>query len=577
MCLTQALLHGRLSNDSCLRQETDHASRAGHLYSDKAPGLSLLELPSFAVLQPLPLRGTDFRLWVIRALSVGLALLGCAFLVGRVAEGLAPGFGGIALVAFALGTIAGAVAQISFEHLPAALALFGAFLLAWSRRPFLAGLAGGAALLIEYESGLGIALIGLYVLVLRPKDVWRYAVGVLPGAALLGAYDWAAFGAPWHLSYRYVSAAFRAQQGSGFFGIGLPTPSATFAVLSGNGGLLVVSPVLVLAAYGLWRLRRRYPLEALAAAVVALSLVLVNSGYFLPYGGTSPGPRFLVPALPFLALGLGPGLAWRPRLGVALAVLSVATSTAIALVWADGAVVMRQTVWGELARLPVALGSSPYVHALTPNLVNTLVSGRGYGVLVVVLAAAGALALAARAIPWRIASPAASGTSRGRVVLAAALVVLLLAAADVGAVLGYPYGNGYQPRKTPVMVSVTGKPSTSYTGGEVNFRLDAANYSSTYVLTDVVLTIDLSPGTTLVGLPKYTIGNGCRAGPAASYWLAKSQRVVCQLGYLSPGDRGTVWFGAQFSDAGDHFVTVHAASNGFSGPAPTVYRIPVGA
>jgi len=41
----------------------------------------------------------------VRALSVGLAFVLCAFLVGRVSEGLAPGYGGIALVSFALGTL----------------------------------------------------------------------------------------------------------------------------------------------------------------------------------------------------------------------------------------------------------------------------------------------------------------------------------------------------------------------------------------------------------------------------------------------------------------------------------------
>ena len=38
------------------------------------------------------------------------------------------------------------------------------------------------------------------------------------------------------------------------------------------------------------------------------------AGYFDPYGGTSPGPRFFVPALQFLALGLAPAYARWPRL-----------------------------------------------------------------------------------------------------------------------------------------------------------------------------------------------------------------------------------------------------------------------
>ena len=60
-------------------------------------------------------------------------------------------------------------------------------------------------------------------------------------------------------------------------------------------------------------------------AVIAIFLLL-NSGYFLPYGG-SPGPRFLLPALPFLALGLGPAFARAPRLTAALASVSIASMT----------------------------------------------------------------------------------------------------------------------------------------------------------------------------------------------------------------------------------------------------------
>ncbi len=38
----------------------------------------------------------------------------------------------------------------------------------------------------------------------------------------------------------------------------------------------------------------------------------LSFGYFLPYGGVSPGPRFFIPAVPFLAVGLAPAFARIP-------------------------------------------------------------------------------------------------------------------------------------------------------------------------------------------------------------------------------------------------------------------------
>jgi hypothetical protein len=570
MCLAQALVHGRLSNDACFLGSDDRASYNGHYYSDKAPGLSLIEVPAVVLLDPLkPEAGTDVRLWAARLLSVGVALLACAFLVGRVSEGIAPGYGAVTLVTFALGTIAGALSQMSFEHVPAALALFGAFLLAWSRRPLLAGLAGGAAILIEYEAGLVVVLVGAYVAVRGLNGLARYAAGVLPGAVLLAAYSWAAFGRPWHLSYRYVSAAYQAEQGSGFFGIGFPKASGAFAVFSGNDGLVVVSPVLFLAAYGLYRLRDRYPREMLVAGAVVALMLLLNIGYYLPYGGTSPGPRYLTPAIPFLALGLGPAFAWRPRLTLVVACFSIVTATAISLTWTYESLVMRNTVWAEILRIPVSGGSSVFVQALSPNVLSVLGPGRWFGAVVAALAAAGATVLGIRAMPWeaiRAARPERESAGRSRRVLVVALAVLLVAVIDAAAVFGYPYGNGFQPRQTAATISISGSPRSSYQGGDVNFTVGVTNPSPYRLLPDTVVTFDLDPGMNLVGPPQVTIGNGCTgSGP-----------IVCHLNYLPPSFTAMIYFGIQFADPGIHFLQAHLSSNGFPAPAPKPYRIGVG-
>src|SRR5262249_32524422 len=94
--------------------------------------------------------------------------------------------------------------------------------------------------------------------------------------------------------------------------------------------------------------------EALVCAFVSAGFVALNCGYFLPSGGDSPGPRFLVPALPFLAVGLAPAFRAKPLLTGALALLSVTASQVVALTWpaaAGSGYGYRITVWRELAVL----------------------------------------------------------------------------------------------------------------------------------------------------------------------------------------------------------------------------------
>src|SRR5262249_34974967 len=160
-------------------------------------------------------------------------------------------------------------------------------------RPFVAGLLAGAAVVVEYQAALIAVLLVAYVALAtrRAGPVARYVAGLVPGAVGLGADDWLAVGAPRRLSDRHVHNPLTSEQAGGFFGIRLPHLNSTWQVFAGANGLLVLSPVVVAAVWGLVLLRRRYPLEALVCAAVTVAFVLLNSGYFLPYGG-SPGPRF---------------------------------------------------------------------------------------------------------------------------------------------------------------------------------------------------------------------------------------------------------------------------------------------
>ena len=82
-------------------------------------------------------------------------------------------------------------------------------------------------------------------------------------------------------------------------------------------GLFVWFPLTVLAMAGVWwrlaRGDRSERVDAALAIVVFGVLLLYTSAYFMWWGGWAYAPRHLIPALPWLALGLIPFLASRKR------------------------------------------------------------------------------------------------------------------------------------------------------------------------------------------------------------------------------------------------------------------------
>ncbi|HEY3922119.1 MAG TPA: hypothetical protein VGL76_08395 [Gaiellaceae bacterium] len=505
ICLAQALLHGHVSSTACLASSYDKSSYGGHLYSDKAPGTSVLELPSVAALNIPPGQRVgphDAGVWGVRLLTCGLAFLLGALLVGRLAEGLAPGRGALALVAFALGTLVAPLAATSFSHVISATIGFAAFLAAWRRRFLAAGLLAGAAVFVEYQTAAILVLVGLYVALRGVRPLAAYAAGVLPAAGLLLAYDAVAFGSPFHLSYRYVVGDYVSEQSSGFFGIGLPNLHATHDVFVGPRGLLVISPVLVAAAYGLVLLWRRYRAETLVCAAVAIFFVILDCGYFLPYGGGSPGPRFLVPALPFLAVGLGPAFARRPRVTAALAAASIIATVGTTLVWSYP-YPTGQTIWTELGHVATEGRSALLVRVLTTKTALAWI-GIDVGGIVIAGAAVAAVLLSVTTLVRR---------PRGWRALAVAVVALALLAGTVRAAL-LPLGL----RTTIAASTVFALP-----GDEVDLHVTVANRSGSG-FDGVRLVMRLPPGVLLLGAPVVERGPGCGG----------TTNITCSLQYLDP-------------------------------------------
>jgi hypothetical protein len=421
--LLQALYHEQTNIDPYAWDTGDKVRYHGHWYSARAPGLALFVLPWYTVLNGIGARQwarespaeprEDELIYLVGLWGNVLPGLLLLVLVWDVAERLQPGFGAAAAVTLGLGTLALTLSTLLFSHIFTAFLGFAAFAMLMRERDGpprawlcgAAGLAIGYAVASEYPLALLGGVLGLYLLShpharaalssLRRDPLaalWAlrrpgaYLVGIAVGLVPLALYNLAAFHSLTHVAYANVP-----QQHRGFFGITAPSLRVAATLLGDSRGLLTLAPVLVMGALGTVALYRRGArAEALVIGGVCLLYLTYNSGYYLPFGGGSPGPRFLGTTLPFLALGLAVAFARWPGPTIALAAASVtcAVLAAIAhpLIGYETETVswMRHLLEGYFQ----------------PTIASAYGLGRGWGeIWVFLLPALGALALAAAATP----------------------------------------------------------------------------------------------------------------------------------------------------------------------------------
>ncbi|MEA2399138.1 MAG: hypothetical protein QOK25_2694, partial [Thermoleophilaceae bacterium] len=314
-----------------------------HWYSARAPGLALASLPAYEALKTTEVarhlqsrvgdRNNSELLWLLGIWAATLPAVALMLLVRWVAEQVEPGFGTLAAVTLGLGTMVLPFSTLLFSHVLATCLGFAAFALLFRehhgvarRRPWpfaLAGLLAGLAVISEYPVFIVAVVLGVYALSSgdRVRRGLAYVAGFAAGLVPLAVYNDRAFGSITHLSYAEVP-----RQQSGLFGIQFPRPIAAVEVLLSERGLLTLSPVLVLGAIGAVLIYRRgWRWEAGVVAAVAVGVLVYDSGYFLPFGGSSPGARFLIAMLPFLCFPLAATYRRWPGPTIALATASIVT------------------------------------------------------------------------------------------------------------------------------------------------------------------------------------------------------------------------------------------------------------
>ena len=336
----------------------DKSERDGHYYSDKAPGASWLGTPAYAAAraftseEPRGMQADSFA-YVVTVWSVAIpAAAAVAALYGLLgALGLGAGARAAGALAYAFGTLAFPFATLYYGHqLTAALVVIGLYALVSARRGgggsgpsrgalVAAGSVFGFAIAVEYPTALAVIPCLVYAAAfVRPLSRLGWVALGLAGPGLaVAAYHAIAFGGPLTLPYEYSTQPHR--HAGVFMGLGVPSGEALWGILgSPYRGLFFSAPWLVLALPGtamLWR--RGFRGEAALFAVVPVLFVWMNASLVDWEGGWTVGPRYLIPAIPFLAVGAaGLGLSRAGvrvrRAGAVLAAILVAVSIGLMLV-----------------------------------------------------------------------------------------------------------------------------------------------------------------------------------------------------------------------------------------------------
>jgi len=315
-------------------------------------GLSRSRLSEAELRARAPVKDSTLTVWALTLFGALIPAVAILLLLRSVAERWVPGTGAASAIALALGTLILPFAGLLFSHLIATLALFAAFVILIREREHrpdlrlvaLAGLLAGLAVFFEYPLAFGGAVVGIFAvfahraadLAGRLRRALAYSAGVLVGALPVGIYNLLAFGSLTTLSYQNTVSV----QGitghdkiglvdSGLFGIGVPSLQGYYSILLSPRGLIALTPIVVAAAIGVVLMYRqgRKP-EALTIAGICLIFMTYVSGYIWPLGGSVPGPRYLIPILPFLGLGLP--FAWKRLPSVTLTTGLISAVTMIA-------------------------------------------------------------------------------------------------------------------------------------------------------------------------------------------------------------------------------------------------------
>jgi len=325
----------------------DIAVRDDHLYSDKAPLQPFLGAPVYGIYravggEPATVLRIEENLgvWWQTLWFAAVPLAALAVVLYGMVQRVNPRVALASALAIVTGTLLLPFGSLLFGHVLSAAFIAGSVALLTGdeltrSRLLAAGLLVGAAVTTEYPAALAGGVVAVLALWRARHRILWFILGGLPMAIFLGIYHTVAFGSPLSHPYRYSAFS------------GVPDAEQPFlevfnsirwdhlwSVFFEGRGFLLASPIVIMGLVGSAVVARRQTGVPRALALTSLASFLVMLAIPLfwgnPWGGSSPGPRYMVPALPLLVVGVAAAWSWRPlitRAVVALSVLTMALAT----------------------------------------------------------------------------------------------------------------------------------------------------------------------------------------------------------------------------------------------------------